>query len=282
MGQPMIIYDDQASIGSVTGPSSLLPLSNLQSTRLERVWRSITDEPADTKFDIVLPDVIPMRAVVLGPTNLSTAHKYRLRAYSDSTHLTMIYDSDWVQSSVRAEFGTLPWGSPYLWTGFQPPDDPDRGAFIVHILPVVVSQLYWSFEIDDLGNLDGYVEASRLIMGRAVRPSIGYAYGGNQAFQDNSLRQPTLDGGETTWRRVNARVTQVAFDYVPEAEAFTDFYDLFRDAGYDRDVFWIPDDELTGLELQRRAYLGTFTQMDPLTQAVVGRVGTGFTIKERI
>lgn len=282
MGTAMMLYDDQAASGSVVGPASAMPLTNLQSDRLERVWRSLSDDPANTKFDVSLPDIIAMRAVIIGPTNLTTAHKYRLRAFSDALRTTTIYDSDWVQSSVRAVFGTLPWRSPYLWTGYQPQDDPDRGAFIIHVLPSIVAQLYWSVEIDDRGNPAGYVEASRLLMCRAVSPSINYKYGGNLGFQDNSLRQPTLAGGEATWRRVNPRIFNCGFDYLPEAEAFSDFYDLMRHTGFDREVFIIPDPDAGGLELQRRSFLGTFSQMDPLTQAAFGHVGTGFTIKERI
>lgn len=282
MGKIMVLYDNQSDAGSVTGPASALPLSNMQSERLARKWRSASDDPADTRFDVVLPDIVAMRAIVLGPTNLTTAHSYRIRAYSNADHSTMVYDSEWVLSQTRAVFGTLPWGSPYLWSGFQPPDDPERGTFIIHIMPVAIGQLYWSVEINDEGNPDGYVEVSRLLMCQSVSPSINYSFGAGLTFEDNSIRARTLSGGEQVWRRVNPRIFQFGFDYLPEDEAFLNFYDLMRHSGFDREVFVIPDLEETGLFLQRRSFLGTFRQMDPLQQAAFGHAATGFTIKERI
>ncbi|MDF2797507.1 MAG: hypothetical protein K0R85_251 [Devosia sp.] len=591
MGNIMLLYDNQADAGSVTGPAALLPLSNLQSDRIERVWRSQSDDPVDTRFDVALPDIFDLRAVVIGPTNLTTAHRYRIRAHrssarvgrvkldfkqnrreinddvlplaggysfarvsskwapdlsgayaqfgpgalartnagalieeartnlikqndlvgtivglvpspgrlpngmqfgntlglsvevvgtgienglpfldvrfsgqttssgqismywpvdavvgggtftlsafarilsqtgtmpstlprlrlagntaggwnNDETNLpltpsaapmsvtrtmkpdsirlsaglhianngvvqvncqfviriglfwleaaalasspivttgaaatrqadvltlpasgsndwtitfddgstqqflgingnlvltsenlnrqlvvaaeysTISYDSGWVQSSARAAFGSLPWGSPFLWSGFQPPDDPDRGSFIVHVLPAPVAQIFWTVEIDDRGNPDGFIEASRLLMCRSVQPSINYQLGQNGlSFEDNALRARTLAGGEQIWRRVNPRVFQFGFDYLPEPEAFqsgsgaNDFYDLMRHAGFDREVFVIPDPNADGLELQRRSFLGTFSQMNPLSQVAYGYAAAGFTIKERI
>ncbi|WP_173087388.1 hypothetical protein [Devosia sp. 1635] len=283
MGKIMLLYDNQSDIGSVTGPASALPVANLQIDTLEQVWRSASDDPSDTRFDVALPEVVAMKAIVVGPTNLTTANRYRVRAFPDASRSNAFYDSGWEQSAVRATFGSLPWGSPYLWSGYQPPDDPDRGTFIIHVLPYAVAQLFWTIEIDDEGNPDGFIEASRLLMCRTVEPSINYQVGQNGlAFEDNSKRSRTLGGGEQIWRRINPRVFQFGFDYLPESEAFNDFYDLMRHTGYDREVFVIPDPDASALEMQRRSFLGTFSQMNPLSQVAFGYAAAGFTIKERI
>lgn len=284
MGNLLLLYDNQADIGFVTGPASTLPLSNLQNSELARVWRSVDTDPVNTTFNVTLPEPTALRAVILSRTNATTAARTRYRAYGDSDRTLLVYDSGWLQFATRAPFGSLPWGALNLWTGFVAQDDPDRPPDLVHLLPSAgVSQRFWTIEIDDSENPNGFFEASRLLMSRAFAPSINYGYGRNSlAFEDNTVRRPILSGGETALRRINPRVTSFGIDYLPDEEAFGSFYDAWRRSGFDRDVYFIPDSEMTGLDLQRRAFLATISQADPIVQAAFGHSSVGVTVKERI
>ena len=66
---------------------------------------------------------------------------------------------------------------------------------------------------------------------------------------------------------------------LPELEAYTRAYDLIQQAGYDKEVFIIPDPE-DSTNMQRRAFLATITQADPISQALVSRASFGFTVEE--
>lgn len=284
MGSLLALYDNLADTGAINGPASLMPLSNMQDTRLERVWRSASDDPENTRFDITLPDIVTMRAIVLARTNATTAVKLRFVSYLDQSREVINYDSGIIEAGTRAPFGSIPWGSPNWWTGYQPPDDPDRPPDLIHILPGAgLARKYWSVEIIDQGNPEGFVEVSRLIMARGFAPSINYSYGSNGfSFEDNSPRQKTLNGAELIRRRVNPRVMQFAIDYLPEDEAFSTFYDFWRRSGFDREVYVIPDTDLVGIQLQRRSFLGTITQASSIAQNVFDQASVGCTIKERI
>lgn len=284
MGNLLLLYDNQADAGFVTGPASALPLTNLQNSELARVWRSADLDTENTKFNVTLPSIVLLRALILARTNATTAARTRYRAYNDADRTDMAYDSGWLQFAARALFGTLAWGDPELWTGFVAQDDPDRPPDLVHLLPQSgVAQRYWTIEVDDADNADGFFEASRLMMCRAFAPSINYAYGRNGlAFIDNTVRRPMLSGGKNTLRRINPRTETFGIDYLPDSEAFGGFYDALRRSGFDRDVYFIPDSDMAGIDLQRRAFLGTITQADAITQATFGHSAIGVTVEERI
>lgn len=280
----LILFENQADGALVTGPASALPLANLQSQRLEFVWRSIDADTDNTKFEVVLSDVVSMRALVLARTNATTACSVRYRAFQDAAHTILVYDSGWLQFAARAPWGTIPWGAKNWYTGFVEKDDPDRAADLIHILPPAgISQRYWTVEIDDVGNQDGFFQAARLMMCRAFAPSINMSYDSNGLwFEDHSIRMPTLNGGELIRRRVNPRMSRFAIDYLPEDEAFADWYFTWMRTGFAGEIYYIPDANLTGLQLQREAFLATLSTADPIVRNVPARASVGATVKEII
>lgn len=280
----LLLFDNQADGAILSGPPSLLPLSNMQNQQLEYVWRSADTAPENTTFNVNLPDVIPLRAVILARTNATTACRIRYQAFRDPERTDLAYDSGWLQFAARATWGTIPWGAKNWYTGFVEQEDPDRAPDLVHILPQTgVSQRYWRVEVDDDGNDDGFFEASRLLMCRAFEPSINMSFGSNGfSFEDRSIRQQKLNGGEIRRRRVNPRVASFGIDYLPDDEAFDEWYFAWMRSGFTGEVYYIPNAGLTGLQLQREAFLATISQADPIVRNTFGRASIGATVKEII
>lgn len=289
----LILFDDRAVTGALSGGSweAGLPLSNMQNEKLSSVARSTDAATASTQFVLNMPSVeFGYRAVIAGPTNLTTAHRYRIRAFNDAALSSTAYDSGWVQDFSRAPFGSLFWGHPSLWTGFLPADDPERGVWILHLIdatawPTGVPERVWKVEIDDTANPDGYVQIGRVFMGRPWQPAINYAPGRNRlSFGNNSKSVSALSGAKSRRNVTGPRTFQFGFDEhgLTDAVLFGEGYELMRDGGFAGQVFVIPDPEADRVTLGRRSMLGTITQMDGIAQAAAGYGGIGFEIEEQL
>lgn len=285
MGTLLLLYEPKSDAAAFSWGewTAGLPLSNLANQRLRKVARAASADPEDTRFRVTLPAAQSFRAMALGPMNVTTAYQYRIRSYGTGFS-DVVYDSGWVKPFEGSGGGPLDreWEDPWFWLGIEPYDDPDRGIWLIHVFPEAVEARLWSVEIDDQYNTDGYVEIGRLFMPSAWSPSINYALGNNGlGFRNNALSSAALSGAKQFWRRINPRQFRCTIDYLPETEAFGEAYRFLQRVGYDGEVFVIPDPDDT-TNIQKRSFLGTLLEMDPLSQAVFGHVGTGFQIEEII
>lgn len=259
-----------------------LPLNNMLTERLARVARSTDATLANTRFRVTLNEALSFSALVLAGTNVTTSVKWRIRSYTDDTFVTPDFDSDWIEPFIGiAE--NLEWGDPNWWLQLVPFDDDERRINLIHIFATApTARQHWSFEIDDESNPAGVIDIGRLFMPLAWEPSINYGYGSNGlSFVDNTLRSQTLGGSEDAWRRINPRIFRFAIDYLPESEAYQKAYPLMRVAGFNGEVFVIPDKDDAQF-MQQRSFLGRISQMDGIDQVAFQLAGTGFEIKETI
>lgn len=271
------LSDDATLTGGSWAPT--LPLGNLQTEDIAHVTRSTDAALASTQFNVTLAGTQTLKTFLLGPTNCSTGFKYRLRAYSDA-HVTITYDSGWVQPQAVPDSSDLEWEDPYFWLGLASFDDPRRGLWMIHVFDQAQTAQHWSVEIDDLVNSDGYVQFGRLFLGSHWVPSTDYAVGGNGLGLENaSLKSTTLSGAEHFYRRQNPRVFSFGFDHLPHSEAFGSGFHFMRIAGFDGEVHVIPDPSDVS-NLQMRSIFGRIKQMDQLQQAVWQIASMGFEIKE--
>ena len=285
MANILLLYEPKSdtaalSWGTWTAGS---PLDNIKNRDLSKVARSAAATLTSTRFRVALPAGRAFRALVLGPMNVTKAYQYRIRTWSSSAFDTQVETTGWI-APLEGFNDEKEWEDENFWTGITPFDDTERGVYLIHDFgDDPFTARYWSFEIDDTTNPDGYVQIGRLFMPSSWQPTVNYGYGNNGlSFRDNSLRgSPTLAGNPSISRRVNPRVFRASFDYLPESEGYAKAYRLFRVAGFDGEVFVIPDPEdLTGI--QQRSFLGTIQTMDAIGQAAFGMVGTGFEILETI
>lgn len=285
MGTLLLLYEPKSDAAAFSWGewTAGLPLANLANQRLRKVARSVSSDPEDTRFRVTLPATQSFRAIALGPMNVTTAYQYRIRSYAEGFS-TVVYDSDWIKPFEGSGGGPLDreWEDPFFWLGIEPYDDPDRGIWLIHIFPGPIEGRLWSVEIDDQYNTDRFIEIGRLFMPSAWSPSINYSYSNNGlGFRNNALSSSALSGSKQFWRRINPRQFRCTLDLLPETEGYGDAYRFMQRVGFDGEVFVIPDpDDATNI--QKRSFLGTVQEMDPLSQAFFGHVGTGFNIEEII
>lgn len=280
----LMLFEPKSDTATLSWGSwrTTLPLNNMLTERLARVARSTDATVESTRFRVTLSGDLSFQALVLAGANVTTDVKWRIRSYTDGDFDTVDYDSDWVQPFVGLS-EDLEWGDPNWWLRRVPFDDEERRINLIHIFPSTpTARQHWSFEIDDTTNPAGVIDIGRLFMPLAWEPSINYGYGDNGlTFEDNSLRSTTLGGGEDSWRRLNPRIFRFGIDYLPELEAFRRAYPMMRVAGFDGEVFIIPDKDDAEF-MQMRSFLGRIRQMDGISQAAFELAGTSFEIKEII
>lgn len=287
MGSILLNFNPKSDAAVLSGGDwrTTLPLANLTQPRLSRVARSTDTELTSTLFNVALPQEETFEVLILGPMNTTSGYQYRIRSWPDGTFTgTPDSDTDWIKpfEGSSGDPLELEWEDPNFWLGIIPFDDDERGVFLIHVFDAPVTGQFWSFELDDQFNPDGYIQISRLFMPETWAPSLNYGYNGNGlTFRDNTLAARTLSGSTARWRRLNPRVFRFAFDALPQDEGYADAYPFMRVAGYDGEVFVIPDPDDTA-HIQKRSYLGTVTRMDGLSQAMYGLIGTGFEIEEII
>lgn len=274
----MLLYDDGSRGATLSGGSfeTALPLDNLLDPDLKLPARTSDVTLASTKFNVAFDATYYSRAVVIGPANLTPLFKYRIRTYTDA-FTTVDVDTGWVQPATsQGDPGSFRWGEDDYWLR-----NDHLGGYLIHVFPDLVPARYWSIEIDDQDNPDGFLNLGRLFMPLGWQPSLNYEYGATFGLRNNTLVSNTLSGGKKFWRRVNPRTMRVSFPLLPESEGFGQAYRFMQRVGFDAPVFVIPDpDDAT--TINSRSFFGTLTENDGLTQAVVGRVGFGFQIEEII
>lgn len=271
--------DDAALSGGGWEPE--LPLANMQNGSLRRVSRSSGLSAVETQFRISLASDQSFKSIVFGPTNMTTAGRFKISKYADAAFSQLVITSDWISNVVRVPFGTLQFGMPYWWSGQRSTwPDSERGAWMVHTFDAPTAGQYWKIEIDDSDNPDGYIDVGRLFMADHWSPSINYSPDGNGlGFVNNTLTQRTLSGGKRHKRRMNPRVFQWQLPFLSQSEGYGEAYSFAQQAGFDGEVFVIPDPDDVEY-IQQRCFLGNLTEIDALSQSNFNHIGTGFQIEE--
>jgi hypothetical protein len=284
LGRLILLYDNAADEGTLSGGSWALSLSHMQDPRPTRRARSAGLTPEATTFDIALNTTRTFKALAFGPTNFTSSATYRVKGFSDLAMTEEVYDSGALGIGAQAVPSlNLAWEDPNFWTGVQPIDDPDKaGIFVTHIFDQETTAKYWRFELDDAANPDGFVEIGRLFMGMAWQPSINFSPEGNSfGWKPNTTMQQSLGGSRYYNRRKSARFFRFAFPYLPDAEVWDDVYRIQAVSNLDRQVFVIPDPDDVA-NRSKRSFLGNLTELPAIQLFNVGLASTAFDITEAL
>lgn len=159
------------------------------------------------------------------------------------TEFPVIYDSGKLDANPPVEeFGTLPWGE-FQWGGALPAEVTDLFKLnVYHVCTSILSARYYSVEVFDQTNADGYVEIGRAMVGPYFQPILNMDYGFGIGFEDGDTIIDKSRGGQLYAELHDVfRAQRFSFSNMTEAEALQQvlFY-LQRRQGTTGDLLFIP------------------------------------------
>jgi hypothetical protein len=240
-------------------------LTNIQNDRYAQIARSASLSALDAQIRVDMRRAVDVRGFAVALPNATTTCSVRVSAYAGSDYAVPLFQTEWLDGGEAGD----------TWR------DDERAPIVSAAFAQPVTARYWLVEFDDPLNPAGAIEVSRLFLAEGLSPSFNYSYGATLSFRNNTLSSSTLSGKLVQWRRISPRQWQCTFNYLPDAEAFGSVYDFLRYVGFDREVFIVPEPG-DRANAQARRFFATVTQLDALSQAVVGRSNFGFGVEERV
>jgi len=215
-------FSDSCTLSATPAVVGTMPVTNLQTTARGRKMRTTNLTSQDIKGTSSFGR--PVQACVLYNTTLSSNSTVRFRLYSDSAWTTLIYDSGVINvftindlGSYGNNWGFVPlgasvfhgWGNPYvaIW------------------MPAQLTGSSFTLTVTDVGNPNGYWDASRLVVGPILSPLNNIEYGFAWKWEDNSSQYRTGGGSLRT-------------DIAPEGSFRTAKFSLDRSTEQDRAAFF--------------------------------------------
>jgi len=218
---------DQATLSATHYVGAMLP-SNLQLSRKENIWRSTSIESVSISGTFSVAQAL--NCFVLAGHNISSAGLIRLKLRLNGQ---VIYDSgDYAPANPipagiwRA--GVDPFGSTY--------DDQLNTKMVRIWLPELMVTDEFEVTIQDPNNPDGYVEASRLLMGQFITPDWNLSFGGGVNWVDTSQHILMEGGCLETAKGILRRQFTFSLDHLSESDRIRLEVDLAM-RGKSTDVF---------------------------------------------
>jgi len=192
MASPLrILYDnatDRATLLS-TGVS-VLPVLNLKSNSKSEVWRtSATTTSVTLTATFSSPETIS--AAVFPFCNFSPTATMRVRLYSDQACTVQLLDSGTVQCALGSG------GRVAGLTAQQSANAYSYGGGATAAVWVTPTSNVQGIKLDvvDSANLQGYLEAAKLVMGSYFSPDYGVGQGEASVYLDDSTEHYRTDAG---------------------------------------------------------------------------------------
>ena len=259
------------------------PLNNLKSPFLYKVARSTSASDEHSKFDVDLVASRDARIVAIPDHNLSISATIRVRgSNTENDFSNPVIDTGIVDVyETLYTYGELSWGHPSLWYGKINGEDLAgyrQGWYVV--FDRIYNARYWRIEIADSGNVDGYIQLSRIFIAPGWQPAnVNIAYGSGHGFEDNSRRTKSLGGTNYIDRREVYRTARLAFQDLEEDEGLENPHEIMRKLGTKDQLYfiWNPDDTI---HKHRRAFLATMRSLSPIEYPHFDRVSVAFQLEE--
>jgi hypothetical protein len=242
--QTALLWRNVVPASTMSGGSWSLPLTNLQTSELAAVARSITDSTADTKIRIDHGSAVTARVIWLAGHNLSSAATWRVLRGTTAGG-----------SDVYA--GTLA----NAWS-IAPPtfDGTVYGACIV--MPAANSARYTTIEIEDTSNPAGYVQAGQLLIGDVLTFTRGPSVGLQHGIRDLSTITEAESGA--TWATVRRKQRGVSFVLDALEDPETDaLQDLLMHVGTHGQAVYLPS-LFDAAANQRYGFLGRMAELSAI------------------
>ena len=263
LGWPNRIDEATLSGGSWTNAA----LTNLQTRDVGEQARSADATTANTKILIDLGTTnYAIRAITLHNHNLSSAAQIRTLVGTSSGG-SEVYNPSLANAwQMTTDNDTLSLAS-------------DAGArhMIVDILDQYHSRRYFTIEISDTGNSDGYIEIGRVGIWSGFTPTDNMSWGVREGAIDNSSKGKAITGGLLFDKRARGKTASFLLDFLTDAEA-EKMHNLQVESGVTDEILYLPDLTDEG-ESQRYGVYGTLRELGPLERKFLNSTAAEYAVE---
>lgn len=279
MGNALLCWPNRALEASYSGGSWQTSLSNLNSRQSYKAIISNGTSLSSTKFSGVFVRDRFVRIFCVYRHNLSTSATIRITLYN--AFGTVVYNSGWVDAWPSVFLPTqLEWEYDNYWSGKV---DPETVENIPHSTVLLLPQSYFAHsydvEINDVGNIEGYISVGKMIAAPQWQPATNITYGAKVGWEDPSGVSSSLNGEEFFTEKMKFRTAVFQLDFMDEVEGTNMAMGLTGSQGITKEVFFVFDPD-NALLLQQRSFNGRLRELSPLEYPNYGITGMGFSIKE--
>lgn len=232
-----------------------LPVSNVTTSELARVARSVNDDESSTIIRLDLGSSRALRAFAIINHNLSAAAQWKVDLGTSSGG-TQVYAGAlalWLSASFEAGL---------VAAGMEDAEYLRDGTPAIIVLPSTLSARYVTISISDTSNADGYVQVGRVFAGGGFIPSYNASYGLRDSWIDLSTVDQSESGAQ--WPTARRRLKQVEF--VLDGLSLNDgetLHEMQRVLGTVDEVLYVPDITSPSVT-QRYGFLGTLSEMSAI------------------
>lgn len=248
------------------------PVSNLNSLPLGKVARSASAAPANTRFEILLPELLPVGLITLINHNATNAATVTVTAFSDAAGTNLVATVSNVEfwPSVY-DTASLLWEDSRWWDG-KYSDYEKFGS--VPLLPIqlpegAAAQLI-RVQINDSANPAGYVQLGYCDVATANEQLINFKFGSQWGFRDRATALEAEGGGKIFNQRGDVRIFRGEINYLPDSQSRGLFYQMQRQLGVALPFVWLPFPDRPETWITD-AFLARQVALDPLTMAMFAR-----------
>jgi len=231
----IIAVNEGDSAAMTASPACVLtlPVTNLQTQSRALVMRTtgLADQVINLSWGST-PKV--MSGVAIVRHNLTSQATWRVQVYSDAAMATQVYDSSPVLVNPPKTLGDLEWGvdplGASIFNGWAL-------AFGVLWLPAPAVGQSARITLSDPANPAGYMQASRLFIGRVIEPMFGPDYKGLAvSWEENTVQTRTAGGTLRSDPTEPYRKVSIQLSWIQEQDR-PKLFDLSRTCGKRNDLF---------------------------------------------
>lgn len=260
------------------------PLANLQNPEMTLLARSADDAAASTLVNIDLGTDRGIRVWSLLRHNLSLTATVRLRAWGEAGHTTTLHDTGTLPAWLTFyPPEALPWGHPDLWNGLINVEDRDGYQFdLIRVFAEQVVARYWTLEITDTANPDGYVELGRLILAPGFVPPENMSYGATVGWESNANTTRMLSGKRWVNETAKWRTATCTLEGQTPEQAASTLLEMQRRLGKSGELLFIYDEADLYQAMWQRSFLCNMEELNPIEHAGFNRNTAAFKLTEVI
>ena len=205
---------DSAALSVIDGVElATLPVTNLAEYDNSNTFRS--ESIADVAIKGVFDTFKLVTGCVLWRHNLSNTAKLRLELFDDEAQQSRVYDSGLIEATPTKSLQDWQWQvEPIVASVF----DGWQTRYSQLWLDAQSFALSFKLTIQDPDNADGFIDVTRLYMGRHFEPDYNFSYGHSLGLSSNVEQFRTDDGSLLSPDKPLWRKASFALNYIQDAD----------------------------------------------------------------